>query len=355
MEVPKKSNTANRLTDDILINILIRLPPKSLCKFMVISKAWHSLISDAYFRALLPPTMTGLFYNFRCLDPNSGYYKISNKYLSIPSWNHGFVDTTLSFLPYPGKFEILDSCNGLLYCQLEDSPSSDIFVCNPVARSWTLLTNVNLHLFDSLFLVFDPKFSLQFQLVGVQTNGGSSCVELEKFSSQTCSWEKFQVSTKIGTNFIPHSRRVYLNGIIHIVASKRHMVAIDLDSMVCRRIEMPVITPLIRNALLGNLTGSLHYADKRNKEMNVWMLKDYESGEWVLKHSVVFEVGFNVMAFHPEMDIVFLRMFNNKIMSYKMSNGELKEVCKLMHRSMRGFFVFSPFFGEDVLENKFGA
>ncbi|XP_039137408.1 uncharacterized protein LOC120274938 [Dioscorea cayenensis subsp. rotundata] len=216
MEVPKKSNTAKRLADDILINILIRLPPKSLCKFMVISKAWHSLISDAY-------------------------------------------------------------------------------------------------------------------------------------------WEKFQVSTKIGTSFIPYSRRVYLNGIIHIVASKRHVVAIDLDSMVCRRIEMPVIKPLIRNALLGNLTRSLHYADKRNKEMNIWMLKDYESGEWVLKHSVVFEVGFNVMAFHPEMDIVFLRMLNNKIMSYKMSNGELKEVCKLRHKSMRGFFVFSPFFGEDVLESKFGV
>ncbi|KAH7665396.1 F-box domain-containing protein [Dioscorea alata] len=282
MEVPKKSNTANRLTDDLLINILIRLPAKSLCKFMVISKAWHSLISDAYFRALLPPTMAGLFYHFRNLDPNNGYYKISNEYISIPSCNHGFMDTTLSFLPFLGNFQILDSCNGLLFCRLRGSPSSDIFVCNPVARSWTLLTNIKLPHFNSLFLVFDPKFSLHFKLVRIQTNRGSSCVELEKFSSQTGSWEKFQVPTEPDISFLRHRRRVYLNGIIHMVAGRKHMVAIDLDSMVCRRIEMPMITPLIRNGLLGNSTGSLHYADKRNnKEMNIWMLKDYESGSFL--------------------------------------------------------------------------
>ncbi|KAM0937737.1 putative F-box domain-containing protein [Dioscorea sansibarensis] len=354
--IPQKSQSSgNRLTDDILINILIRLPPKCLCKFMVISKAWHSLISDAYFRAQLPPTMAGLFYHFRYQDPNNGNYKINNEYISIPSFNHGIIDTTLSFLPYPGHFQILDSCNGLLLCRLRGSPPSDIFVCNPVARSWTSLINIKLPNFNSLFLVFDPKVSPHFKLVRILKNRGSSCVELDKFSSQTCSWEEFQVSTEPDTSFLRRRRRVYLNGIIYMVAGKKHMVAIDLDCMACRRIEMPVITPLIRNGLLGNSTGRLHYADKsNNKEMNVWMLKDYESGEWVLKHSVVFEDWFDVVAFHPEMDnIVFLRMLN-KIMSYKMSNGELKEVCELRQRSMQWFFVFSPFFGEDVLENKNG-
>ncbi|KAJ0982142.1 hypothetical protein J5N97_010397 [Dioscorea zingiberensis] len=354
MEAPKKPHAANNLANDLLISILTRLPPKSLCRFLCVSKSWHRLISDTYFQAQLPPSMAGLFYHFKDQDP-SHCWRINKEYISTLSYHSGFIDTTLSFLPYTGKIQILDSCNGLLLCRLWGSPSSNVFICNPAAQSWTLIPNLKLPNFYSLFLAFDPQVSVHFTLVRLQPNRQSPCLELEKFSSQTHSWAKFQVSTEHDINFLRKCRGVYFNGILHLLAARKYIVAIDLESMVCRRIEMPGTTSLIRTGLLGKSGGSLHYAVKEKREMKVWMLKDYERGEWVSKHRVRLEVLFYILGFHPDMDIVFLRV-QNILMSYHMNTGELKEVHTLRQRPIQYWsFVFSPFFGEDALANKNGV
>ncbi|KAJ0961431.1 hypothetical protein J5N97_000386 [Dioscorea zingiberensis] len=176
------------------------------------------------------------------------------------------------------------------------------------SRVGLLIPNLKLPNFCLLCLAFDPQVSVHFTLVGLQLNKQSTCVELVKFSSQTHSWAKFPVSTECDIKFHRKRPGVYFNGILHLLAAWKYIVAIDLEGMVCRRIEMPVTSSLIRNKFLGNSGGSLHYAVKGKREMRVWMLKDCERGEWVLKHSVVLEVMFDITAFHPDMDIVFLRV-----------------------------------------------
>ncbi|KAM0937800.1 putative F-box domain, galactose oxidase/kelch, beta-propeller, F-box associated interaction [Dioscorea sansibarensis] len=355
------SHTTKNFTDDLLINILSRLPTKSLCRFLCVSKAWHNLISDGYFQARRPPTMTGLLYHYRDQSWN-----INIGYISVPSYKHGFIDTALSFLPYPGNIRILDSCNGLLLCHFWETPysiSSNVCVCNPTAQSWTLLPNLKLSTYNSLYLAFDPKVSPYFTLVLLQCKQESLCVEVDKFSSQTNSWTKILVSTKdnIQTYLyrIVHMDgcrklcRVFLNGIIYMVAGTKHMVCIDPENMVCDKvIEMPEAKSMMMKEVIGKSQGSLHLALKEKQGIKIWMLKDCEKSEWVLKHSFGLEVVFDhFLACHPDMDIIFLRM-KDKIMSCKMNNGELKEVCELSQRTIQWVSVFSPFFGQDALENK---
>ncbi|KAF3668649.1 putative F-box protein CPR30-like isoform 2 [Capsicum annuum] len=43
---------ATHLVDEILMEILVRLPVRSLCKFKCVSKYWRTLISDSYFKMM---------------------------------------------------------------------------------------------------------------------------------------------------------------------------------------------------------------------------------------------------------------------------------------------------------------
>nr|CAB3455904.1 unnamed protein product [Digitaria exilis] len=62
MDCPKRGAAAvARLPDDPLVEILSRVPIKSLCRFKCVSKAWRDLISNPLHRRKLPQTLEGFF------------------------------------------------------------------------------------------------------------------------------------------------------------------------------------------------------------------------------------------------------------------------------------------------------
>ena len=45
-DISRRRNPADKLTEDLLIEILSRVPYRSLCRFKCVSKAWRDTISD---------------------------------------------------------------------------------------------------------------------------------------------------------------------------------------------------------------------------------------------------------------------------------------------------------------------
>ena len=58
----KSAGVVPGLPDDPLVEILSRVPAKSVCRFKCVSKAWRDLIADPHYRKKLPQAMQGLFF-----------------------------------------------------------------------------------------------------------------------------------------------------------------------------------------------------------------------------------------------------------------------------------------------------
>jgi hypothetical protein len=66
-------NPADDLTDKLIVEILSRLPFKSVCRFKCVSRHWlHGLITSPAHRAKLPQTLTGFFRRIVNHDPSDG-------------------------------------------------------------------------------------------------------------------------------------------------------------------------------------------------------------------------------------------------------------------------------------------
>ncbi|KAK4489373.1 hypothetical protein RD792_005182 [Penstemon davidsonii] len=118
--------------DDLLTQILLRLPVKSLLRFKSVSKQWFSLIINPKFchlhssRKKNPPN--GLFYSILGQHP---YIPFSpQKPRNAPSVN-------LNFTNNPSVSTILQSCNGLFLCG--NKRSRTFYVYNPTTNRSTLL------------------------------------------------------------------------------------------------------------------------------------------------------------------------------------------------------------------------
>ena len=100
------------LPDDLLVEILSRVPAMSVCRFKCVSKAWRDLIADLGHRKKLRQAMKGLFF----MTIEKRHFSFSLMDLTARSMPLD-VDPAFSFLTErPGNHNLilLDSCNGLL-------------------------------------------------------------------------------------------------------------------------------------------------------------------------------------------------------------------------------------------------
>ncbi|XP_066333251.1 uncharacterized protein [Miscanthus floridulus] len=61
-QAPNKRNAVGSLTDNVLVDILSRLPARSLCCCMCVCRSWKCVISDLDHRKKLSQTVAGFFY-----------------------------------------------------------------------------------------------------------------------------------------------------------------------------------------------------------------------------------------------------------------------------------------------------
>ncbi|XP_044432332.1 F-box protein At2g16450-like [Triticum aestivum] len=108
-----------RLTDDLLVEILSRVPAKSLCRFKCVSNHWLSLIHHPEHRKKLPQTPAGFFYGSAITS--EWLLKSPVHFTDFPGRLSPPFDTSCTFLPDHRRVELLDCCNGLLLCRWYDA------------------------------------------------------------------------------------------------------------------------------------------------------------------------------------------------------------------------------------------
>ncbi|XAR66102.1 hypothetical protein NMG60_11012186 [Bertholletia excelsa] len=127
--------------DDLLTEILLRLPTRPLLQFKSMSKCWLSFITHPSFyllslRCCNAATPSGLFIHRRSHINKPEYH-------FIPFFDHYHKPPfrTLAFVPKPSGTKILQSCNGLL-CYSTSRVEQTIpkyYVCSPTTKLFSML------------------------------------------------------------------------------------------------------------------------------------------------------------------------------------------------------------------------
>nr|GEX78405.1 SGNH hydrolase-type esterase domain-containing protein [Tanacetum cinerariifolium] len=233
--------------DDLLIEILLRLPVISLVLFKSVSKQWLSLITSPNFiksRNLIPnidPTCGILI--LRVNDERQRLeYDFKSFDIRIPS-KRSTVFTLGSEAPL-GCVEIMQSCNGLLLCGVHPDK---YYVYNPTTKLFKTLPIKSP--ISSVKIAFDPTKSphykvIQADFVHDDEHGFGYYVQIQTYSSETgklsvCG-DRFALLC-----FTQFKDGIYWNDAIHWVNSGYDMsshckLEIVNDHPVLTKIQFPV-------------------------------------------------------------------------------------------------------------------
>ncbi|KAM0929154.1 hypothetical protein ACQ4PT_001786 [Festuca glaucescens] len=305
-------NPAADLTDDLVVEILSRLPAKSVCRFKCVSQHWcHDLIAHPAYRANLPQTLTGFF---RCID--------------IPSPSDG------STLVSPRN-------------------EADYVVCNPATEQWVVLPG-NGHNDRSemqLHLAVDPASSSgHFHLFALQKNEYGYLIGADIYSSKTRAWSYSENGWVHEDMLYPVPHSVFFHGMLYFVTLSSTIVAVDTEGTttwstisIQETMDDDSVYPSHTIvAFIGVSQGRLHYlANRRSDEskLSVWVLGDDD--EWTFKYNIrttslfgakLNDLGhYSLVAIHPECSTIFFTVRgDNILLSYHMDRGEVRVLGNLI-------------------------
>ncbi|RVW80973.1 F-box protein [Vitis vinifera] len=303
--------------DDLLSELLLRLPIKSLLKFKSVSKHWLSLITDPHFSrrktlslTLSPPSScTALpghqpLFSFVPLDPLQ---------TSAPF-------TSLTFVDHPRGIEILQSCNGLFCCSSVDYNDSErkYYIYNPTTKQFTTLPPLcgrSVRRVLGVNLAFDPSKSHTYRVVCVQRCKSSyDHCQIQIYSSETGPWRVSGVpfAAPISVDF---PSGVYWNGAIHWISPREASLYFDLNEELVREMPMPPVPDDSNERgirYFGESCGHLHLVEiyeSSTTQFNVYEMERDHSG-WFVK----FRVDLNGVAlafpgiiegYHEEYDYMY--------------------------------------------------
>ncbi|XP_051180425.1 F-box protein At5g07610 isoform X1 [Lolium perenne] len=337
----------DKLTDDILTDIISRVPYKSTCCCKCVATRWRDLFSHRDHRKKLPQSLAGFFYEGYNRDR---FPKIARYFTNVSGEGEPLVDPSLSFLPGYNSLDILDSCNGLLLCRrwhFTNPQLMDYVVCNPATEKWVVVPATDWSSkVEVARLGFEPAVSSHFHVFEfidqqawcIDESEFHGCVgrieAVATYSSNTGVW-RHQVVENNQFAIPTHSKGVFFNSIMHLAAFDDMVVTFDVQGNLLWTIGTPPSPPNCDDSPINDVfvsQGQLHFANNSGSEsgrynLSVWVLEDYDS-KWSLKHTVshwqLFGTNYlpldhNVIAFHPECNMIFIVYgHENTLMSYEM-------------------------------------
>ena len=297
--------------DDLLNQILLRLPIKSLLKFKSVSKHWLSLISNPNFSrcrsSSVPSAASGLFFRgFGSGVNNPEFYFLDFDQPSRNPFSSSFTAPfrSLNFVNELSRITIKQSCNGLLLCCSYLTSRKNYYVYNPTTKQYTTLPPLPFRRGTAVLdivLAFDPSKSPHYKVICVMNGSfdtpSDPCpYRIMIYSSEAGPWRLYGLPSSFSDFDWGLVRGVFWNGAVNWFNGWGTSLYFKVvEEHLC---QMP-ITPEAQDYINGNNgrgfkyfgeTGDhFHFVEYINEPgvtyLNVFELeKDYT--RWVLKFQV---------------------------------------------------------------------
>ncbi|CAL9218010.1 unnamed protein product [Arabidopsis halleri] len=280
---------------DLISEILLRLPEKSVARFRCVSKLWLSITTDPYFIKLFEtryprPSLLLCFTEYEKLFVSS-----------IPQHHHSLQDSNKSYsssqsidryhlkFPLHNNFPPTESVHGLICFQESATP----IVCNPSKRqfltlhkprkSWERLT---------VFLGYDP-IEGKHKVMCLPFRRSSDVCRVLTLGLAQESWRTVQTKPTHCSDY--HTSGRCIKGVVYYIASVYRtdvwvVMSFDVRSEKFGMIQPPRDDPLI--AYEGRLA-CVRKSTETDGKMTLCILEDEEKHQWSSK-------GFRAPIFHKD-------------------------------------------------------
>ncbi|VAI83943.1 unnamed protein product [Triticum turgidum subsp. durum] len=301
-----EEETPASFPEDVLIEILSRVPYISLFHFKCVSKQWFALCSAPDVRKRSPQTLSGFF-----------HFNLGWRFHNLSGKDPPIFDSNLRFLRGSYKFFSIQQCStSLLLCKCwksrrprqygwnfvpnpgpgqcfkwPEAKEFDYVVCNPATHQWTVLPPIELP--DGLshfslgkyFLGFDPATPSGFvAFVPLDTYYEHGLSTAMIYSSETGGWTSMQSQCNGDRTYrVGDLESTFLNGIMHFPTRSSSIVTVDMKRNAWGKIKMPPGMPNnYGGASIGQSQGCLHVweEDQDGCQLSIWVLENYDSGQW---------------------------------------------------------------------------
>ncbi|EOY26265.1 F-box family protein, putative [Theobroma cacao] len=245
----RNASELNLISDtDVMIDILLRLPLKTLMGCKCVCKWWNNLISDPTFKS-----------NYSRRNPQyyvSGFFLQNFLFLELRS--------ELLFFPYEGQIDaapepslsfieddkgvegvrIEDSCNGLLLCSSFPGQEKHrpYYICKPTTKQYLPLPYLECRNVFSSTIAYDPNKSPHYKIVCICASylSENHC-QIKIFSPVTGSWKVSGKPFPVFDEGMLLNRGVFFNGILHWIGRRNLALRFDLEREVMLTMPMPPI------------------------------------------------------------------------------------------------------------------
>uniref|UniRef100_A0A2N9HUK0 F-box domain-containing protein n=1 Tax=Fagus sylvatica TaxID=28930 RepID=A0A2N9HUK0_FAGSY len=284
------------LPDEIVTQILIRLPIKSIITSICVCKTWKSIIQNPTFISthLHHSTTTNHLLLFTISSLSDQIYALHNDDDNDFTEHTRFDFLVDSFTINP-RFRVVATCNGLV-CLSDDifGHTNQFYLWNPCVRKYVKLPYPNVT-FDNrdesihtIGFGFDPKINDYKVVRMVSLWDDLDCKDRPKVEVYTLSTDEWRMVTPVLSpicilNYIETPE--FVNGAWHWIGFRRNeyfVLVLDLGYEVFREIPLPELLDYNRkedcsielSSVYGNSIALFHRSDFRGF-LNIWVMKEY--------------------------------------------------------------------------------
>ncbi|KAK4551206.1 hypothetical protein RGQ29_032465 [Quercus rubra] len=356
------------LPDEILTNIFVFLPIKSIIICTSVSKAWKSLIKNPTFisthlhHSLNKNKNQILLFIGLCSENQKEFYALHNEddadFTEHARFDYPFHAPDLD--PHNRKCIVVGTCNGLLFLSnfFHAAPNNGFWLWNPCVGKLLKLPSPNVTYAThgafrgSSGFGFDPK-TKDYKVVRVVTllenfDLGKTRPQVEIYTLSTGQWRMRTGLAPICV-LLRSGPQTFINGALHWVAFgvsdnnlRNFVLAFDLGDEVFHEILLPEFPGHM--GLMSSVSvyrNSIAFFRKDNDFLHMWAMKEYGVvSSWTKVFSLpLFNLDFfgasdsiqRALGFRRNGEVI-LKLDGGRLISLDLKTGEIKDLRIMGHK-----------------------